>query len=181
MREVIAHYYSPAPRGQDFGLNALEEVLLWCDSVNPRRTERPRDPRIEKALELLTFALPEPFSEKRVAQAVGLSPSRFRHLFREQVGDSARHFQEQLRLRRARDLLALSNWTVAQVADDLGFASPFYFTLRFKKHIGESPRAFRRRMTENRDRPAKGEGSSSATPPPATPPRSRRRLRGAGR
>jgi AraC family transcriptional regulator of arabinose operon len=156
MREVIAHYFSPALRAQEFGLNALEEVLLWCDTANPHRKERPRDARIEKALELLSFGMTEPFSERRIAGAVGLSSSRFRHLFRDQVGDSARNFHEQLRLRRARDLLAMSGWTVAEVADELGFASPFYFTLRFKKHTGQSPRAFRQAM---------------AAPPRATPPR----------
>jgi AraC family transcriptional regulator of arabinose operon len=147
MRAVIGHYFSPARRAQEFGINALEEVLLWCDAANPQRKERPRDARIEKALEILSFGLTEPFSEKHVARAAGLSPSRFRHLFREQVGDSARHFQEQLRMRRARDLLAMSSWSIGEIADELGYASPFYFTLRFKKHTGDSPRAFRQRMT----------------------------------
>jgi len=136
---------SAQPRGQILGLNALEEVLLWCDSVNPKRPSAPLDRRIAKAMDLLTARLPEPFAEERLAASVGLSPSRFRHLFREQVGDSARNFQEQQRLRRARDLLAMSRQTIAEIALDLGFNNPFYFTLRFKKHTGESPRAFRQR------------------------------------
>jgi AraC-like DNA-binding protein len=48
-------------------------------------------------------------------------------------------------LRRAGELLALSRQTIAEIADEVGFANPFYFTLRFKKHTGESPRAFRLR------------------------------------
>jgi len=147
MKDVVRLNASAQPRGQSLGLNALEEVLLWCDSVNPKRSASQPDSRIAKALDLLTSRLAEPFSEERLAGSVGLSPSRFRHLFRAQVGDSARTFQEQQRLRRARDLLAMSRQTIGEIANELGFANPFYFTLRFKRHTGESPRAFRQRMT----------------------------------
>jgi YesN/AraC family two-component response regulator len=34
---------------------------------------------------------------------------------------------------------------VGEIAEALGFSNPFYFTLRFKKHTGESPREFRQR------------------------------------
>jgi AraC family transcriptional regulator of arabinose operon len=117
------------------------------NSVNSRRSARQPDSRIARALDLLTDGLAHPFVEEQMARAVGLSPSRFRHLFREQVGDSARNFQERQRMRRARELLATSRQTIGEVAAALGFSNPFYFTLRFKKHTGEGPRAFRRRMT----------------------------------
>jgi AraC family transcriptional regulator of arabinose operon len=132
-------------RGQVFGLNALEEVLLWCDAVNPRQASSQLDPRVRQAMDFLGAHATEPFSEERLAQAAGLSPSRLRHLFRAQTGSSPRRFQEEQRLRRARDLLALSRQTIGEIALELGFANPFYFTLRFKKQTGESPRAFRRR------------------------------------
>jgi AraC family transcriptional regulator of arabinose operon len=132
-------------RGPIFGLNALEEVVLWCDSINPARASSRIDPRVRKAMEFISLNLAEPFSEERLARLAGLSPSRFRHLFREQVGDSPRNFQEQKRLQCAGDMLALSRQTIGEIAQELGFANPFYFTLRFKKHSGESPSAFRRR------------------------------------
>jgi AraC family transcriptional regulator of arabinose operon len=128
-------------------LNALEEVLLWCDSINPRQSSSQPDPRIAKAMDFLTTHLSEPFSMERLARVAGLSPSRLRHLFREQAGDSPRHFQELQRLRRAKDLLAMSRQTIGEIALELGFTNPFYFTLRFKKHTGDSPRAFRQQTT----------------------------------
>jgi AraC family transcriptional regulator of arabinose operon len=146
LRDVNRLNAGSRPRGQLFGLNALEEVLLWCDSINPRRAASQPDPRIAKAMDLLVGELSGPFSEERLARLVGLSASRFRHLFREQVGNSARTFQELQRLRRARDLLAMSRQTIAEIALELGFNNPFYFSLRFKKFVGENPRAFRQRM-----------------------------------
>ena len=82
-----------------------------------------------------------------MARAAGLSASRLRRLFREETGSSLRHFQELQRLRKARDLLSQSRHTIAQIALELGFNNPFYFTLRFKKETGENPRAYRQRTT----------------------------------
>jgi AraC family transcriptional regulator of arabinose operon len=132
-----------------FGLNALEEVLLWCDSLNPLQISSSVDPRIRRSMDFLTTHLSEPFSEERLAKTAGLSPSRLRHLFRLQTGDSPRRFLEEQRMRRAKEMLALSRQTISEIAQELGFASPFYFSLRFKKYAGESPRAFRDRAVRN--------------------------------
>jgi AraC family transcriptional regulator of arabinose operon len=148
LKDMIRLNASSHPRGQSLALNALEEVLLWCDSVNPRRSASLLDPRIGRAMDFLTTHVSEPFSEERLARAAGLSASRLRHLFREQVGDSPRHFQERERLRRAGELLAMSRQTIGEIALGLGFTNPFYFTLRFKKQTGESPRAYRQRTTQ---------------------------------
>ena len=82
-----------------------------------------------------------------MALLAGLSPSRLRHLFRSQTGCSPRNFLEEQRMRRARELLLLSRQTIAEIAYATGFDNPFYFTLRFKKHTGESPRDFRGRIS----------------------------------
>ena len=145
LRDAIRLEAGSRSRGQSFALNAFEEVLLWCDSVNLRHGQP--DSRVRKAVDFLSGHLSEPFSEDRVARAAGLSPSRLRHLFRTQLGDSLRHFQETMRLERAKDLLSMSGQTIGEIALALGFENPFYFSLRFKKHTGENPRAFRRRTS----------------------------------
>jgi AraC family transcriptional regulator of arabinose operon len=146
LRETNRHNAGSLHRSRVFAQNAFEEVLLWCDAVNPRQASSQLDPRVRKAMDFLGAHATEPFSEERLARAAGLSSSRLRHLFRTQTGDSPRHFQEDLRLRRARDLLAMSRQTIGEIARELGFENPFYFTLRFKKQTGESPRAFRQRI-----------------------------------
>ena len=97
-------------------------------------------------MEFINAHLAEPFSGDSLARAAGLSASHLRHLFHARTGDSPRNFQEQQRLRRARDLLVMSRLTVSEISQELGFENPFYFTLRFKKHTGENPTAFRKRM-----------------------------------
>ena len=145
LEEMVQISGSVLARRVALGRNCLEKVLLWCDSINPRQRDARLDPRVRRALDYLSAHLQEPFSEEELARVAGLSPSRLRHLFRAQVGDSPRHFLEGQRLRRAGELLALSRQTIGEIADEVGFENPFYFTLRFKKQTGESPRAFRLR------------------------------------
>ncbi|HSI82673.1 MAG: helix-turn-helix domain-containing protein [Candidatus Methylacidiphilales bacterium] len=147
LREVIRHHRGQAPSRQAFAQNALEKALLWCDSVNPQHTVSQPDPRVRRAADFLISKLNEPFDEEKLGHAAGLSPSRLRHLFRLQMKDSPRAYQEKLRLGRAQELLAMSRQTIGEIALELGFESAFYFTLRFKKHTGESPRAYRQRIT----------------------------------
>jgi AraC family transcriptional regulator of arabinose operon len=79
-----------------------------------------------------------------LARRCGLSRSRFAELFREQMGVSPLAFLENQRLRRARELLEHTSLNLAEISVQAGFASPFYFSLRFKKHFGASPRNYRR-------------------------------------
>lgn len=49
------------------------------------------------------------------------------------------------RLKRAASLLASSGMTVAEIAYEVGFTSPFYFTKCYKEQFGESPTEFLKR------------------------------------
>jgi AraC family transcriptional regulator of arabinose operon len=133
------------PRRTEFAMNALEEALLWCDVANPLRTVARRDPRVQAAMQYLLENLRHPVSLAELAQVAGLSVSRLSHLFREQIGQTPQQFVEQERLTRARQLLSLTGRTVAAIAEEVGFENPFYFTLRFKKQTGYSPREWRHR------------------------------------
>ena len=81
-----------------------------------------------------------------LARACGLSRSRLAELFREQTGASPLAFLELQRLRRARELLEHTALGLAEIAEAVGFSSPFYLSLRFKKQYGVSPRGYRQRM-----------------------------------
>lgn len=51
----------------------------------------------------------------------------------------------QMRLKKAASLLASSDMTVAEVAYEVGFSSPSYFTKCYKEQFGESPTDFLKR------------------------------------
>lgn len=135
----------PSRQRELLALNALEEILLWCDLANPRRETAGLDSRIRRALEFVCEHFAEPLTVTQIAEYCGLSPSRFAHLFRTQTGETPQRYLELQRLNRARQLLEFTQEPVAAVARAVGFDNPFYFTLRFKRHSGASPRAWRAR------------------------------------
>ena len=135
------------PRGEFLATNALERALLFCSRANPRELNRRRHPRIDQAVEYLGKNLREKQRLDHIARRFGFSRSRFASLFREQIGQPPAQFLEAQRLVQARHLLAYTSQTLGQIADHVGFSSPFYLSLRFKKHYGQGPRAFRQQRS----------------------------------
>ena len=132
-------------RHEELAVNALERALLLCDSQNPRHSGERQDARIRKAVELICLRPAERFTVRGLARCCGLSRSRFAQLFREQMGVPPLAFLENRRLRCARELIEHTSLNFSEISMQSGFASPFYFSLRFKKHFGHSPREYRRR------------------------------------
>jgi len=131
-------------RHEEFAVNALERALLICDSHNPRHAEARWDARIRKAAQLLCQRSQERFTVGALARHCALSRSRFAELFRDQVGMAPLAFLEDQRLRRARELLEHTTMNLAEISSQCGFATPFYFSLRFKKYFAASPRDYRK-------------------------------------
>lgn len=140
--EVHALATSGLERREDFAMNALEEVLLLLDSINPK-ARRQLDSRVIKVQTYLRQHLNERVTLEQLSSFCHLSASRLSHLFSEQVGMSPLEFLDTERLERAKRLLELTSMTVQAIANEVGFENPFYFTRRFKKYTGVAPRAFR--------------------------------------
>jgi AraC family transcriptional regulator of arabinose operon len=87
----------------------------------------------------------DPLTIPVLAKAGALSESRLSHLFRSQVGMTPIQYVDQQRMRKARELLELSSFTVGEIADLVGYASPYYFSRRFSAYTGVPPREYRRR------------------------------------
>jgi len=144
-RDLIRINAGPGRLHEAMAMNALEEVLLCCDLANPQKAHAGLDTRIRRALERMHAGFAEPLTVHALAAHAGLSPSRFAHLFRREVGETPQRYLELHRLARARELLEVTQEPVQAIARQVGFANPFYFTLRFKRHMGASPRAWRMR------------------------------------
>ncbi len=74
-----------------------------------------------------------------------LSKSRFIHLFTNFTGASPHHYRLNLRVRRAKELLAYSSMSIAEVAATVGFTDPLYFSRIFHKYTDLSPTQYRRK------------------------------------
>lgn len=134
--------------GERLAENALEELILLVAREDARGDDEATDPRVRVALRLISQRYREPLTVAELAEAVHLSPSRLAHLFTETVGEAPMQMLVRLRLRQAARLLEFSTLGVGEVAAEVGFESPFYFSRQFSQHFGMSPRAYRRRHRE---------------------------------
>jgi AraC family transcriptional regulator of arabinose operon len=143
LKDMLRHSTGLLRARGHFAMNALEEVLLLCDTQNPLGGRSRLDPRMHAVVDHICRNLAVKLDLETLAGVSGLSVSRMAHLFRAQVGATPQRFIEQQRLNRAMQLLAFTPHSVKAIAYELGFDSPFYFSLRFKRHTGFSPRAYR--------------------------------------
>ena len=151
LREMDRFHRRGIGRSLDLGLNALERALLRADECNPRSGLVRHDPRIRKAIDHLLASLTDPPSLESLASVAGLSRSRFAKLFEQQVGETPGQFLEQHRLLRVKRLLEHTRHNLQEIADEMGFSSPFYLSLRFKHRFGISPRDYRRTYVERKE------------------------------
>lgn len=128
---------------QTFAMNTLEEMLLICDECNPRSMQSSFDSRVRDAMDFIYARLADSVTLGDIAEASGLSVSRLSTLVKAHLGVSPMQYLEAQRVDRAKSLLTLTNLSVKEIAQRVGFSSPFYFSHRFKAATGKSPRAFR--------------------------------------
>jgi AraC-like DNA-binding protein len=84
-----------------------------------------------------------------LARSTHCTPRHLSRVFRELVGMSFRDKRAELRLTRARDLLATSKSKVVEVALESGYKSLSLFNLMFTRHFGTSPGRWRQKYRSN--------------------------------
>ena len=143
------HGQREIPCHVDLAANALERALLWAHAAGTGDAGWAHlDERVRRAVEWLGEEWRQPFSLPKLAARCGLSVSRLAHLFKAQVGVSPQQFAERRRLERACQLLRYTGLSVGEIAAETGFESAFYFSKRFRRHLGCSPSELRK--TEGR-------------------------------
>ena len=114
-------------------------ALLSGATIKP---DRELDPRLTQAIEYIRANIRSSISLGRVASAVALSESRFRHLFVAGTGTSFRAYLLWLRINLAiRAVMAGASWTDA--AHEAGFSDSAHLTRTHKRMFGIEPTAIR--------------------------------------
>jgi len=72
-----------------------------------------------------------------------LSSSRFAAAFKRQMGYPALDFFLRLKMQYAAELLDTTTLSVKEIADELGYEDPLYFSRRFRRIHSLSPAQYR--------------------------------------
>jgi len=125
--EVLRHYVDSLPAGQPGWLAGM------------------RDPAIARALTRLHASPGHPWTLESLAEEVAVSRSVLAERFAQLVGTPVMQYLARWRMQVAAGLLAQGGSKIAEIALEVGYDSEAAFSRAFKKLVGASPGAWRRR------------------------------------
>ena len=116
---------------------------------------------VRRAIRFVNDNLDSKLKWDEIASVVGLDPFTFGRGFKLSTGMTPHQYIIRCRLRRATKLLAREEFTLADVALEVGCSCQSHLTTLFRKHLGTTPGAFRLSAREGQRRPAQISSASS--------------------
>lgn len=99
---------------------------------------------IDKAVRYINENYSSDLRVEGIASVLGIDRMYLRNLFVEHVGMPTMEFIMNVRMTKAKELLADSSLSVSAVAASVGYRDVLAFSKAFKKHVGTAPTAFRK-------------------------------------
>lgn len=81
-----------------------------------------------------------------MAKYCKLSVGYFSHLFKKRIGSSPMKYLTELRIEKAKELIATNSMSLSNIAQMTGFNDPLYFSRVFKKTTGIPPKEFQQSL-----------------------------------
>ncbi|MGF1673760.1 MAG: helix-turn-helix domain-containing protein [Rivularia sp. (in: cyanobacteria)] len=103
----------------------------------------PSIPRLREVFEFIELNYHQNIKLKEVAQAVGYSSAYLTDLVRRLTGKTVNNWIIERRLAEASALLLETNYSVEQIALDVGYQNINHFYCQFRDYYQNSPRAWR--------------------------------------
>ena len=105
--------------------------------------EIPTNTSVQAGIDYIDKHYAENVTIQQVADAINYSPTYFSRLFKKETGHSFVTYLTFVRILKSVRYLRHSNLTIEQIAFELGFNTPCYFSTIFKKVVGLSPSEYR--------------------------------------
>lgn len=120
----------------------LRFLLRMLDASEGNSARQPSPP-INRMLGYIRANLDKALTVEQLAEIAGLSVSRFKARFREELGVPPGEYVLRCKIEAARDLLRDREQTITQIAMNLGFSSSQYFATVFRRFMLQTPSEYR--------------------------------------
>lgn len=133
-------------------VNALTGLIGACIHRDGQADVSVGD-KVQYALEYMRERFNEDIVINDLAARLDMSPTYFSFIFKREVGMSALQYITGLRIEKAKEYLAQTDESVANIAQKTGYEGGQYFFRVFKKMTGMTPLMYRQQMrpTDSRD------------------------------
>ena len=127
------------------------DVSLGRNGRNGQISESDAAQKVRKSISYMVEHLNEPLQVATLAAMVNVSPSHYSALFKRCTGCPPIDFFIHLRMRHACQLFDSTSLNVKEVAAELGYDDPFYFSRTFKAVNRVPPSEYRLMPEDKRD------------------------------
>lgn len=169
--ELVPHFATADPLVHGIGLALKAELesnhvggRLYADSLGtalfthllrhytnqkptrPAHTEGLTSRQLRQVLEYIDAYLDHPLTLAELAAIAQMSSSYFTQRFKQSTGLTPHQYVIRHRVERARQLLVEGQFSIADVALQVGFAHQSHLNRHFKRWLGVTPKAFLKRL-----------------------------------
>jgi AraC-like DNA-binding protein/quercetin dioxygenase-like cupin family protein len=103
-------------------------------------------PMLSAAIDHMRHNVHRTITVSELSRITGVSDTQFFRLFREHLKGTPLTYFTTMKIKRAAELLRHTLMSVKEIAFTLGYEEPAYFTNKFRKVMGVSPREYRKRI-----------------------------------
>ncbi len=103
-----------------------------------------RGQMIEESVQLMNDRVGSTLTLKELSEAARLSVPHYVQLFKTRTGYTPIDFYLKLKIQRACQYLDMTDLTLKQIAGQVGFSDPYYFSRMFRKIVGMAPSDYRK-------------------------------------
>jgi AraC family transcriptional regulator of arabinose operon len=125
------------------GSAALHAALVENEQAQQRS---PASALVRFAQRYIEQNLAEALDLSQIAAAAGVTPQHLTRLFRRELHITPMRYLWQLRTQRGVELLGETGLSIAEIAERVGFQSPFHFSRLVRQQYGCGPRELRQRL-----------------------------------
>lgn len=121
----------------------LDALTRSSSVMRLKSNNKLRDFYIHEALSYIEENFQNDISVEDIARICGLNRSYFSKIFHQTIGKPPQEFLLHYRMAKASELLNLTQLTVGDIGNAVGYLNPLHFSRAFKNVYGVSPRTWR--------------------------------------
>ena len=127
--------------------NRLSEIFLMLREKQNIEIEEVVGNNVDRIKKMVAW-MEENYSEditiSMIASVAGISVRECHRCFREIMHTSPMHYLTNIRISKAMKLLQKNEYSISDIAFNVGFGSSSYFSKQFKDTVGKTPRQYRK-------------------------------------
>jgi AraC-like DNA-binding protein len=150
---VFSEFINPTPvsglKNKAFILEILSS--MYEDAANvfalDKNLKTPYYSSIIRSMDYIKNNYQKKLCLKELSKVAAMSPNYFHKMFSKTLGKTPNEYIMEIRLKKAKELLASTRTNIMDISSECGFEDTSYFSYVFKKHFSISPSQFRNRQS----------------------------------